>query len=63
MRFVSRGPSEFCFRICYRNALTEKAWEDAVEGLSKARHTTDLTGSKYQSSVSIRWDKICPNIF
>ena len=40
MRFVSRGPSEFF--------LTEKAWEDAVQGLSKARHATDLTGSKYR---------------
>ena len=36
-----------CSRICHRNALTEKAWEDAVQGLSKARHTIDLTGSKY----------------
>ena len=45
--FVSRGPTEFCFRLCHRNALTEKAWEGAVQRLSKARHTTGLTGSKY----------------
>ena len=32
MRFASRGRSS---RIPHRNALTEKAWEDAVQGLSK----------------------------
>ena len=31
MRFASRGPSEFFSQICHRNALTEIAWEDAVE--------------------------------
>jgi len=34
--FRSRGPSEFSFgrssRIRHRNILTEKAWEDAVQG-------------------------------
>ena len=35
MRFGSRGPIEFpecSSRIRHRNALTEKAWEDAVHG-------------------------------
>ena len=31
MRFASRGPSEFFSQIRHRNALTEIAWEDAVE--------------------------------
>ena len=37
MCFGSRGPSEFSFgrssRIQHRNVLTEKAWEDAAQGL------------------------------
>ena len=32
MRIGSRGPSEL---IRHRNALTEKAWEDAVQGLGE----------------------------
>ena len=34
MRFGSRGPCEFgrSSRKRHRNALTEKAWEDAVQG-------------------------------
>ena len=35
MRFGSRGPSEFA----NRNALTEIAWEDAVQGLGMAMST------------------------
>ena len=34
MRFGSRGPSEFA-----TNALTEIAWEDAVQGLGMAMST------------------------
>ena len=33
MRFGSRGPSEFFPQIRHRNALTEIAWEDAVQRL------------------------------
>ena len=33
MRFGSRGPSGFFSQIRHRNALTEIAWEDAVQGL------------------------------
>ena len=33
MRFGSRGPSEFFSQIRHRNALTEIAWEDAIQGL------------------------------
>ena len=33
MRFGSRGPSEFSSQIRHRNALTEIAWEDAVQRL------------------------------
>ena len=33
MRFGSRGPSEFFSQIRHRNALTEIAWEDAVQGV------------------------------
>ena len=39
MRFRSRGPSESSFRssrIRHRNALTEKAWEDAVQEVFRA---------------------------
>ena len=32
MRFRSRGPSEFCSQIRYRNTLTEIAWKDAEKG-------------------------------
>ena len=32
MRFGSRGPSEFCSQIRYRNTLTEIAWKDAEKG-------------------------------
>ena len=35
MRFESRGPSEFATE----SALTEIAWEDAVQGLSRAMST------------------------
>ena len=33
MRFGSRGPSEFFSQIRHLNALTEIAWENAVQGL------------------------------
>ena len=33
MCFRSRGPSEFFSQIRHRNALTEIAWQDAVQGL------------------------------
>ena len=33
MRFGSRGPSELFSQIRHRNAFTEIAWEDAVQGL------------------------------
>ena len=36
MRFGSRGPSELFSQIRHRNALTEIAWEDAVQGLGMA---------------------------
>ena len=36
MRFGSRGPSEFFSQIRHRNAWTEIAWEDDVEGLDMA---------------------------
>ena len=35
MRFESRGPSEFATE----SALTEIAWEDAVQGLGRAMST------------------------
>ena len=33
MRFGSRGPREIFSQIRHRNALTEIAWEDSVQGL------------------------------
>ena len=36
MRFGSRGPSEFFSQIRHRNAWTEIAWEDDVQGLDMA---------------------------
>ena len=42
MRFGSRGPSEFSSQMRHRNALTEKAWEDAVQGLGMAMSTVAL---------------------
>ena len=42
MLFGSRGPSEFFSQIRHRNALTEIAWEDAVQlvqGLGMAMST------------------------
>ena len=36
MRLGSRDPSEFFSQIRHRNAVTEIAWEDAVEGLGMA---------------------------
>ena len=40
MRFGSRGPSEFFFsQIRHRNAFTEIAWEEAVQGLGMAMST------------------------
>ena len=39
MRFGSRGPSKSpcrSSRIRHRNALTEKTWEDALQGLFRA---------------------------
>ena len=46
MRFGSRGPSEFFSQIRHRNALTEMAWEDAVQGRGVAMSTvaSDKTG-------------------
>ena len=35
VRFGSRGPSELL--ISYRNALTEKAWEVAIQRIGKLR--------------------------
>ena len=39
MRFGSRGPSEFSSQIRHPITLTEKAWEDAVQGLGMAMST------------------------
>ena len=39
MHFGSRGLSEFFPQVCYRNALTEIAWKDAVRGLGMAKST------------------------
>ena len=39
MRFGSRGPSEFSSPIRHRITLTDKAWEDAVQGLDMATST------------------------
>ena len=42
MLFASRGPSEYFSQIRHRNALTEIAWEDAVQlvqGLGMAMYT------------------------
>ena len=39
MRFGSRGPSEFFSQLPHRNALTEKAWEDTVQGLGMTMST------------------------
>ena len=39
MRFGSRGLSEFFSQTRHRNAFTEKAWEDAVQGLGMAMST------------------------
>ena len=39
MRFGSRGPSEFFSQIRHRNALTEIAWEDAVQRIGMAMST------------------------
>ena len=36
MRFGSPGPSEFFSQIRHRNAWTEIAWEDDVQGLDMA---------------------------
>ena len=36
MRFGSCGPSEFFSQIRHRNAWTEIAWEDDVQGLDMA---------------------------
>ena len=36
MCFGSRGPSEFFSQIRHRNAWTEIAWEDDVQGLDMA---------------------------
>ena len=45
MRFRSRGQSEFfpgcSFRIRHRNALTEKALEDAIQGVGKVKPRQD----------------------
>ena len=46
MRFGSRGPSEFFSQIRHRNALTETAWEVAVQGLggNKCRSVVEKQG-------------------
>ena len=51
MRFGSRGPSEVLSQIRHRNALTEKAWEDAVQGLGKVvtKYKSQITRRKYIS--------------
>ena len=46
MRFGSRGPSEFSSQISHRNTLTEKAQEDAVQGLGVAMST--VASEKYR---------------
>ena len=48
MRFGSRGPRKFFFpgrssRIRHRNALTERAWKDAVQGLGNALSRSRVT--------------------
>ena len=35
MRFGSRGLRKFLSQIRHRNALTERAWKDAIQGLGK----------------------------
>ena len=53
MRFGSRGPSEFFSQIPHRNALTEKAWEDAIQGLGMAMSTlaSEKNGEFLQGTV------------
>ena len=50
MRFGSRGPRKFLrpspgrsSRIRHRNALTERAWKDAVQGLGNALSRSRVT--------------------
>ena len=58
MRFGSRGSSEFSPgrspRIRHRNALTEKAWEDALQGLGKPKPTTAIGGLEHPEYLPLQ---------
>ena len=56
MRFGSRGPSEFFSQLPHRNALTEKAWEDTVQGLGMTMSTlaSEKNGELLQGIVVYR---------
>ena len=56
-RFGSRGPIENVVfpdrspRIRYRNELTERDWENAVQGLGKAPPSVNVNGSYLRKSI------------
>ena len=57
MRFGSRGPSRSS-RIHHLNALTEKAWEDAVQGLGNRESKLHVYGKRQTADSSRKFLKI-----
>ena len=61
MRFGSRGPIEFpecSSRIRHRNALTEKAWEDAVHGQGNLISYPDKQSETWVRDYSVKQSEI-----
>ena len=61
MRFGSRGPSRssrILGYITYINALTEKAWEDAVQGLGNRESKLHVYGKRQTADSSRKFLKI-----
>ena len=62
MRFGSRGPSELFSQIRHRNALTEIAWEDAVQGLGHNVYRSVIEKQGIVAGIVVYWQRVLQTV-
>ena len=62
MRVGSRGPSEFFSQIRHRNALTEIAWEDAVQGLDHNAYHIVIEKQEIVAGIAVYRQRILQTV-
>ena len=62
MRFGSRGPSEFFSQIRHRNALTEIAWEDSVQGLGHNVYRSVIEKQGIVAGIVVYWQRVLQTV-